>query len=225
MASVIGDILALAVGVAISPIPIIAVVLLLSTPKGKGNSLSFLLGWLIGLGLVGVIVLLVADPAGASEEGAPAAWVGWLILILGVLAIVLGIRQFLGRPRAGEEPPMPKWMGAIDKFKPGQSFGIGFVLAAVNPKNLTLTLAAAATIAGAGLTGADPYIVLAVFVIIGTLGLAIPIGIYFLGGDKASETLAELRHWLAVNNASIMAVLFVVIGAKLVGNGLDTVLA
>jgi hypothetical protein len=225
MGQVIGEILGLAVGVAISPIPIIAVVLLLSTPRGKGNSLSFLLGWLIGLGLVGVIVLLVADPAGASEDGGPAAWVGWLVLILGALSIVLGIRQFLGRPRGGEEPPMPKWMGAIDKFKPGQSLGIGFVLAALNPKNLTLTLAAAATIAGAGLAGGDPYIVLAVFVVIGTLGLAIPIGIYFLGGDKAAETLADLRHWLAVNNAAIMSVLFVVIGAKLVGSGLQTVLA
>jgi hypothetical protein len=120
---------------------------------------------------------------------------------------------------------MPKWMGAIDRFKLGQSLGIGFVLAALNPKNLTLTLAAAATIAGAGLAGSDPYIVLAVFVIIGTLGLAIPIGIYFLGGDKAAETLADLRHWLAVNNAAIMSVLFVVIGAKLVGSGLQTVLA
>jgi hypothetical protein len=225
MGQVIGEILGLAVGVAISPIPIIAVVLLLSTPKGKANSLSFLLGWLMGLGLVGVIVLLVADPAGASEDGAPATWVGWLLLVLGALTIFLGIKQFSGRPRGGEEPPMPKWMGAIDKFKPGQSLGIGFVLAALNPKNLTLTLAAAATIAGAGLAGADPYIVLAVFVIIGTLGLAIPIGIYFLGGDKAAETLADLRHWLAVNNAAIMSVLFVVIGAKLVGSGLQTVLA
>ena len=62
MGSAIGEILPLAVGVAISPIPIIAVVLMLSTPKGKGNGLAFLLGWLIGLGLVGVIVLLVADP-------------------------------------------------------------------------------------------------------------------------------------------------------------------
>ena len=120
---------------------------------------------------------------------------------------------------------MPTWMGAMDNFKAGQSFGMGFVLAAINPKNLTLTLAAAATIAGAGLTGADPYIVLAVFVIIGTVGLAIPIGIYFFGGEHAAETLAELRHWLAVNNAAIMSVLFVVIGAKLVGGGLQTVLA
>ncbi len=225
MGSAIGQILPTAIGVAISPVPIIAVVLLLASPKGKGKALGFLLGWLVGLGVVGVVVLLVADPAGASTDTGPATWVGWLLVILGALAFLLGIRQFRGRPRGDEEPPMPKWMAAIDEFTAGRSTAIGFVLAALNPKNLTLTLAAAATIASAGLTTTDSYIVLAVFVVIGTIGLAIPIGIYFLGGDKAAATLEELHHWLAVHNAAIMSVLFVVIGAKLLGNGLGIVLA
>ncbi len=225
MGSAIGEILPLAVGVAISPIPIIAVVLMLSTPKGKGNGLAFLLGWLIGLGLVGVIVLLLADPAGASEDGGPATWVGWFLLILGLIAVLIGIRSWRRRPRGDEEPPMPKWMSAIDQFTPGRSLGLGFLLAALNPKNLTLTLAAAASIAAAGLSSSDSYIVLAVFVVIGTIGLGIPIGVYFLGGDTAAETLAGLRHWLALNNATIMAVLMVVIGAKLIGSGMKVVFA
>jgi Sap, sulfolipid-1-addressing protein len=225
MGSAIGEILPLAVGVAISPIPIIAVVLMLSTPKAKVNGLAFLLGWLIGLGLVGVIVLLVADPAGASEDGGAPTWVGWFILILGLIAVLIGIRSWRGRPRGDEEPAMPKWMSAIDQFTPGKSVGLGFLLAAVNPKNLTLTLAAAASIAAAGLSSSDSYIVLAVFVLLGTVGLAIPIGIFFLGGDTAAQTLADLRHWLAINNATIMAVLMLVIGAKLIGSGMQVVLA
>jgi hypothetical protein len=120
---------------------------------------------------------------------------------------------------------MPKWMAAIDGFSAGRSTLIGFALAALNPKNLTLTLAASAAIAAAGLSGSESYVVLAVFVVIGTLGLAIPIGIAVFGGDKASETLSELHHWLAIHNAAIMSVLFVVIGSKLVGDGLQTILA
>jgi threonine/homoserine/homoserine lactone efflux protein len=225
MGPAIGEILPIAIGVAISPIPIIAVVLMLSTPKGKGNGLAFLVGWLLGLVLVGVTVLLVADPAGASEDGGPATWVGWLLLVLGLLAVLIGIRSWRGRPQGDEEPPMPKWMSAIDQFTAGKSLGLGFLLAALNPKNLTLTLAAAASIAAAGLSSTDSYIVLAVFVVIGTIGLAIPIGIYFLGGDTAAGTLADLRHWLAINNATIMAVLMVVIGAKLIGSGMQVVFA
>lgn len=225
MGSAIGQILPIAIGVAISPVPIIAVVLLLASPKGNGKALGFLVGWLVGLGLVGVIVLLFAGPAGASTDDGPATWVGWLLAALGSLAILLGVRQFRNRPKGEEEPPMPKWMAAIDKFTTGRSTAIGFVLAAVNPKNLTLTVAAGATIAAADLSTTDSYLVLAVFVVIGTLGLAIPIGIYFLGGDRAGDTLRELHHWLALNNTAIMAVLFIVIGAKLLGNGLEIVLA
>lgn len=225
MGSAIGQILPTAIGVAISPVPIIAVVLLLASPKGKGKALGFLLGWLIGLGLVGVLVLVLAEPAGASTDNGPAVWVGWLLAALGALAILLGIRQFRGRPRGDEEPPMPKWMAAIDKFTAGRSTAVGFVLAALNPKNLTLTLAAAATIAAAGLSSTESYVALAVFVVIGTIGLAIPIAIYFLGGDKAAQTLEELHHWLAIHNAAIMSVLFVVIGAKLLGSGVGMIFA
>jgi hypothetical protein len=223
MGAVIGEILGEAVGVAISPIPIIAIVLLLTSPKGRSNAFGLLLGWLAGLLVVGTLVLLLADLAGASTDSGPATWVGWLLLILGAMCVLLGVRQFRGRPRGGEEPPLPKWMTLIDQFTVGRSAAIGFALAAINPKNTTLTLAAAAAIAGAGLDTAASFVVLAVFVLLGTLGLAIPFGIYLLGGDKAAETLQGLRHWLGANNATIMAVLFVVIGAKLVGGGLQSI--
>lgn len=224
MGQVISSILPEAVGVAISPVPIIAVVLLLATPRGKGNGLALLLGWLVGLAAVGTIVLLLADPAEAAGDDGPADWVGWFILILGVLAVLGGLGQYRNRPRGDDEPAMPKWMSTVDKFTPGRSAAIGLALAAINPKNLTLTLAAAAAIAGAGLDTGESYLTLAIFVIIGTIGLAIPIGIYFLGGDKASETLNDLRHWLAVHNPAIMTVLFIVIGMKLIGSGLQTIL-
>jgi threonine/homoserine/homoserine lactone efflux protein len=215
----VGGILAEAVGVAISPVPIIAVVLLLSATKGRGKAFGFLVGWLVGLAVVGTVVLLLADPAGASTDDGPATWVSWIVLGLGVLLIFFAVRQFRGRPRDGVEPPMPKWMAAIDGFSVGKSFGFGFVLSALNPKNLTLTLAAAVTIATAGLSTTDSFLTLGVFVIIGTIGVAVPIGIYLLAGHKASEMLSELRHWLAIHNAAIMSVLFVVIGAKLIGDG------
>lgn len=224
MGQAISGVLPEAIGVAISPVPIIAVVLLLATPKGKGNALAFLVGWLVGLALVGTIVLLVADPAGASGDDGPAAWVGWLTLILGLLAVLAGVMQYRNRPKPGEEPPLPGWMKAIDKFTTGRSVAMGVALAAINPKNLTLTLAAAAAIASAGLSSSESFITLGVFVLIGTLGLAIPILIYFLGGSKATETLEDLRQWMAVHNTAIMAVIFVVIGMKLVGGGLQTLL-
>ena len=225
MGRVISEILPEAVGVAISPIPIIAVVLMLGSAKGRSNGLSFILGWLIGLFLIGALVLLLADPAGASVDSGPALWVGWLILTLGVLALLLAFKQWRGRPAPGEEVTMPKWMQALDKFTAGKSFGIGFLLAAVNPKNLILTLAAAATIAAAGLSTAESYATLGVFVLIGTLGLLIPLGIYLFMGDRAPVILGDLNQWLGLHNSAIMAVLFVILGVKMIGSGLGIVIS
>lgn len=225
MGSVIGEILPEAIGVAISPFPIMAMVLMLGSTKGKSNGLAFLLGWLIGLGLIGTLVLLFADPAGASTDTGPALWVGWLVLALGVLTVFLGFKQWRGRPSPGAEVEMPKWMQAIDQFTAGKSLGIGFLLAAVNPKNTTLTLAAAAAISAAGLSTGEAFGTLGVFVLIGTLGLLIPLAIYLFMGDRAPSILSDINQWLGAHNSAIMAVLFVVIGFKLVGNGLQIVLA
>ena len=77
----------LAVGIALSPIPIIAVVLMLTSRRAKVNGPAFVLGWLIGLGIVGAIVLALAGPAGASKSGSPATWVSWVKIALGVLLL------------------------------------------------------------------------------------------------------------------------------------------
>ena len=59
MGAAIGAILGQAVGVAISPVPIIAVILMLFTGKARSNSVSFVTGWLLGLLLAGGVVLAI----------------------------------------------------------------------------------------------------------------------------------------------------------------------
>ncbi len=49
MGAAIGQSLPLAIGVALSPMSIIAVVLLLTTPRARANGPAFVLGWLLGL--------------------------------------------------------------------------------------------------------------------------------------------------------------------------------
>ena len=221
MADAIGQVLSLGVGVALSPVPIIAVVLMLGTPRARANGPAFVLGWILGLAVVGTIVLVVAGGADASENDEPADWVGWLKIVLGVLLALVAVRQWRGRPRAGEEAAMPKWMRAIDRFTPGRSMAIAVALSAINPKNLLLTVGAAAAIAQAGVSTGDQAIALAVFVLVGTLGPGAPVAIYFVLGDRATRILDELKTWMAAHNSAIMAVLCLVIGAKLIGDGIS----
>ena len=220
MGQAIGGSLALAVGIALSPIPIIAVVLMLTSEKARINGPVFVLGWLAGLGIVGAIVLAVAGPGGASKSGSPATWVSWVKIVLGVLLLLVAARQFRSRPHSGEEPHMPTWMTTIDKTTPVAAFGLAAALAGANPKNLLLAVGGAAAIAQTGIPGGQQALAYLVFAVIGTLGVAIPVGIYFALGERSAKLLAGLKDWMTEHNAVIMTVLCLIIGAKLIGDAI-----
>ncbi|HEX4520644.1 MAG TPA: GAP family protein [Gaiellaceae bacterium] len=221
MGQAIGEFLPAALGVAISPLPIVAVVLMLVTPRGRVNGPLFVLGWLVGLALVGVLVLSISNGADATGSSGPATWVDWLFLVLGLGLIGLAFKGWQGRPREGEEPATPKWMGALDHFTPVKSAGAGTVLSALNPKNLLLAVAAGAAIADAGVSTGHEIASYVVFALIASLGVATPLAVYFVMGERSTEILQRMKTWLGHNNAVIMAVLLLVIGVKLVGNAIS----
>ena len=220
MREAVGQLLPLAVAVAISPLPIVAVVLMLVTPRARANGPAFVVGWIVGLAVLGAILLAIAGGGDASDDGQPADWVSVLELVLGVGLLLLSVKQWRGRPRDGEEPPVPKWMGALDGFTAVKALAAGAVLSSVNPKNLLLAIAAAAEISQTGISGAEQAAAWAVFVLIGTAGVAVPVVIFFALGERAGPVLGSLNDWMARNNRAIMAVLLLVIGAKLIGDGI-----
>ena len=222
MGQALGDVLPLAVAIAIFPAPIIAVVLLLGAERGVARGLAFGLAWCAGLAAVGAIVLAVAGVIDATDDddGEPATWVSLALLGLGVLLVVLAVRGWRGRPRAGEEAPMPGWMRAIDGLTVARAGAAGFALSALNPKNEVLAAAAAAEIAEVGLPAGQQMAVLAGFVLVASAGVLAPVVLTIALGDRSRGLLDGLRAALTRHSAAIMSVLFVVIGAKLVGDAI-----
>jgi threonine/homoserine/homoserine lactone efflux protein len=212
----VGQILAFGLAVGLSPIPIIGITLMLTTPKARSNGPAFLAGWIIGLAGIGTLVLLIAGGADASEQGNPATWVGILKLVLGVGLIGLALRRW----RSDEEKTEPAWMKSIDSLTAARAAGLGFALSALNPKNLLLTVAAGASIAQAGTGAGAEAVAMAVFVLIGTLGTGIPVSVYFAMGERAEPMLGRLRAWMARHNSAIVSVVLLLIGAKLLGDGI-----
>jgi threonine/homoserine/homoserine lactone efflux protein len=220
MGEAIGQLLPFAVGVAVSPMPIVAVVLMLVTRRARANGPAFLAGWIVGIAVAGAIVLSIAGPTNASEDGQPAAWVNWLKLALGLLLLLVAVREWRGRPHEGDQVATPKWMSALDAFTAPKAAGAGVLLGTVNPKNLLLIVGGAAAVAQTGISGADQAIAWAVFTLIASIGVGAPVVIYFALGDRAAKLLEGLKTWMARNNTVIMAVLCVIIGVKLVGDAI-----
>jgi threonine/homoserine/homoserine lactone efflux protein len=214
----VGDLLPSAVGVALSPIPIVAVILMLGTPRARSTGPAFAAGWVLGLVAVSVIVLLVAGDSDSSD--ATSTGVDVVVLLFGILLLAVALRQWRGRPRAGEEPQMPKWMAAIDDFTAGRAFGLGVLLSGINPKNLALTLAAAASLAQAGLSAGGDVVGVAVFVAIGSLTVAGPVLAYLVMGKGADRVLGEIKRFMSDHNAAIMTVVCLVLAAKLIGTAI-----
>jgi hypothetical protein len=219
MGQVIGELLPLALGVAISPVPIVAVILMLLAPKAGGTSAGFLVGWVVGIAGASTAFLLLARSTWASSSG-PSAVASWVKLGLGVLLLLLAAGQWRSRPAPGQEPSMPKWMSAIDSFTPVKAAGLGFLLAAVNPKNLLMCVAAGSTIAGGALSTAQDVWSVVVFTVLAASTVAVPVIGYAIGRKRMAGPLESLRGWLTAHNVAVMATLLLVIGVVLIGKGL-----
>lgn len=220
MGTVLGDILPVALGVAISPVPIIAVILMLLAPRAKAASVAFLLGWVLGITVVVSVVTLVVDPVDDSAVEDPSTFASILKIVLGVAAVAIAVRQWSSRPRAGDEPTLPKWMAAIDTLTPIKAAGLGALLSGLNPKNLILCLAGGVTIATGGLSSTATTVAVVIFVVIATTSVAVPVLAYLLAQARMQQPLDELRVWLTANNATVLSVLMLVIGVALFGKGL-----
>jgi threonine/homoserine/homoserine lactone efflux protein len=215
----IGGVLPAAVAVALSPIPIVAVVLMLGTPKAKVNGPAFAFGWVVGLVAVSVIVLFLSH--GASDpNSATATGTNWVQVGFGAVFLSMAARQWRSRPREGEEPKMPKWMAVIDSFTPVRSFALGVALSAVNPKNFVLTAAAAAAIAQAGVSVGEDVIAVAIFVVIASVTVVGAVLFYLVAAERAAKPLDSIKTFMAAHNNVIMMVILLILGAKLIGDGI-----
>ena len=180
----------------------------------------FLLGWVVALAVVSGVAYALADQGNAATNSTTSDTIAWGKIVLGVILLLLAVRNWRNRPAPGTEPEMPKWMAGIDAMDPGKALSLGFLLAGVNPKNLMLAAAAGASLAQLGLATADAVGSLVVFVVIAGVTIAGPVAYYLLGGDDAKTRLNGMKDWLALHNDAVMAVLFLVFGAKLIADGL-----
>ena len=102
--------------------------------------------------------------------------------------------------------------------------GLGFALAAINPKNLLMCAAAGVTIGAGALSVGSTVVAVAVFSVLAAMTVVIPVLAYHLAADRLREPIAHLKEWLQANNTTVMSVLILVIAVVLFGKGLGGLL-
>jgi len=102
---------------------------------------------------------------------------------------------------------------------PVRAAGVAILLAAVNPKNLTLCLGAGVVIGGADLGAGGTAVALVVFSALASISVAVPVVGHALARTRSEKWLDELRVWLVEHNAAVMTGVLSILGVTMVGKG------
>lgn len=208
----------MAVGIAISPIPVTTVMMILMSARARTHAPAFLLGWMLGILSVGFVVFLL--PGIETARGEPTALSAVITIILGIVLLFLSIHQWRQRIAPDQLVKIPKVLARLDQMRVSQALVTGFLLSSVNLKNLFLRAVGAATVDASMLGPAQQFIALLVFSAIASLTIAAPVAAYFLARHRAEAIFAICKDWLIRNNAIMLIVLLLVFGTLLVTQGL-----
>ena len=216
----ITDILPMAAGIALSPIPIAAVVsILLATDSQKAS--AFLLGWATGILAIGLLVLFI--PGLRMLNGDPTSMAGWLRIFLGGFLLLVALLKWKKRPSPQVYVEEPKFLTKIDSYNGWKTLILGVTMSTLNPKSLVLVSASAMTIYESKIVGQEKASVLLIFTVIASLSVAVPIVLTWAQPEKAQKILEDLKNWLIANNMAVTVALLVVFALIIAGNGLKII--
>lgn len=218
--------LAYAAGVALSPTPIIIVILILFGSGGRRNAFAFLLGWIIGLAVLAV-VLVAFDIAERFLSPNDVIARPGIQVLLGLGVVFLAYRQWK-KPPVSAEAAAPKWLNSLnnvltessEKFTPLRALGLAVVMSALSAKNIALMLAIILAISQIGPDVRDFVILMTVFVLVGSLTIGVPVVYAWLQGENAQAALTGWKDWIIQNRSRAMAALLAVLGIVATFNGI-----
>ncbi len=220
MGSALSDVLPLALGVAISPFPIIAVLLLLLSERELRNAWAFLAGWALTLALVATVTTLTGITL-PNGDHIP-AWIpaGEIAIGIGLLAGALVVTRRRGHgPSAGGQHA--RWLAIVDDITPPRAVGLGVILVLLNAKDLALTIDAGTKISQADLSTGAAALAVAAFVAVGSVTVLAPVLVATFAGEHAEPTLRRWHSAIDRHGQRALALLLALGGVLLVLDGVS----
>jgi len=207
---VLGLSLPLALGIAAAPWAIIALMILLLTPKAVSNAYGFLMGWYTGLVAVGILIL--SSPGLMNDTGEPSRLMGWIRIGMGAVFLITSLFFFKKLPLSKDPQSIPRWIERVDTFGCFHASFIGFLLSTLNFKNSSMVVVGAAFIARQGLSNLQELVSLLLFCLIASVGVMIPHIIFLLSRDSAERIFGRIKIWILINRVLILLVILLVFG-------------
>lgn len=220
MLDALAESLPLAVALALSPLAIASVVLMLLSARPRAASVAFLIGFLIAIVVVtaaGYLLASVLPHRGETSISAP-----WVLLILGVLAILLAVKQWRSRPKAGDELELPGWIAKVEGITTPSAFVMGAFFGGIKPKNLLLSIGLGVSLEALTLSTGEAAIVIGIVALIASIPVMVPVIISLVALERVAGTLDRLRAWMVQNNAAMVGTILLLVGVLLIGQAVST---
>jgi hypothetical protein len=212
----LGELVPLALVVALSPVSIIpAVLLVLHTDHPRPTGLAFMAGWLAGLAVLTVVFVQVPHLIDGFGQQSP-SWAPWVRIGLGVLLIALAVGRWVTRKR---ETRPPAFLNRLSRITPIGAGAIGFGLVMANPKVVVMN-AAAGLIIGTTTVGVGVWLATAFYTALAGSTVIAPIVAYLVAGERVDGQLERIRDWMGREHAAVTAVILLVVGVLLAYTGI-----
>ncbi len=208
----------MALGLALSPIPIIAVILMLFSKRAKVNAPLYAATWVLSMTVLGTVALILLGDNEIIEQDTTKTGGSIAVLVFGVLFVAYGAFLWMRRPRDPQNVKTPRWLDAIDDIHPILAVGLGLTGVLFNTKNLPLFLAAVEHILAADLGMALSFIALGIFIMMASVTVVTPIVLFMTGNERMHARLDTFRVWLTRHSQSILAWVFLIMGGVMVLN-------
>ena len=219
MLSALGELLPIAVAVAVSSVPIMATILILLSPKRNQSAIPFLIGWVVGMAAVVVVAAVGANALPIRPLRAQQKAIGIGQIIVGTALLVVAVMAWRRAARAPADKGS-RWLDRVDRMGPVPALGFALALN-LRPKGLLLGAAAGLSIAGASLRATDAAIVVAIYVGLASSTVIVPIVVTLVAPARMQPRLVLARDWLSHNSAHITVVVLVMVGFVILGAGLS----
>lgn len=211
MDEALAELLPLALVIAVSPIPVLAVILMLLTERSTLNASALLVGWALALALIAGGVAALGIGSGEAGED-PSTGVVIAQFALAAVLVAAAVRRWRMHRRGVGESSRARWIARLRSVGPAGALALGFGLIALNPKDGLLTVAAGARLAEADPGAGAALAALGVFVAASSSTIAAPIAAELALGDRAESLLERSRAWLERNGNAAVAVVLLVLG-------------
>lgn len=215
----------LALGVAASPLPVVAVLIILITKRAKPGSIVLALCWVLGNLTAITIGIAFAGAIPTPRQGTDLWWEGIITLLLGIGLVVMGILSRRGRRNSPKPEAPPTWVNSVDHLSPAGAGLVGFTNATTSPKNLALAISAGRLISREMLTVSSTATAALYYVAIASLSVVIPVVMYFLGGERSVAMLRRWRDRVTANATAVMELTMLLLGIALSVKGLLNLLS